>query len=329
MNVREGMRRLALLVGVLGAIAGCFASYAVILRDALEARARHKAFELLATPDVVQQERKILRTGVSGIAGGGEVSQPVQGPDGKFYRFPDGTTTERAIAYFKRKGIGTPAAIKPPATLPTGSFDRNPPTSLPPDFFYTPPAPSSRTTAADKTLPSSGIVGVPRYVQLPDGSYLEWPQGVSADEFKAKALKAVLDKSGAPEEVKAQAWDALYKSSTIDQFKANFDKLLLPRETKALLWDMKFSSKSDDPYAAIAYTPESTVKKAGIKTIHWTSAEYGVEKIETEDGTTLYPTPAPPLWQYLVGAIVPLFGFIVPWGVVRLLTWVWVGFGEK
>jgi len=30
-----------------------------------------------------------------------------------------------------------------------------------------------------------------RYVQLPNGSYLEWPEGVSADEFKAKALKVM------------------------------------------------------------------------------------------------------------------------------------------
>src|ERR1019366_3548959 len=26
-----------------------------------------------------------------------------------------------------------------------------------------------------------------RYVQLPNGSYMEWPQGVSAEDFKAKA----------------------------------------------------------------------------------------------------------------------------------------------
>jgi hypothetical protein len=31
----------------------------------------------------------------------------------------------------------------------------------------------------------------PRYVKLPNGSYLEWPQNVPADEFKAKALKVM------------------------------------------------------------------------------------------------------------------------------------------
>ena len=53
---KEGMRRLALLVGALGATLGCFASY-VDLRDATIARARHKAFALLEISDVVQQER--------------------------------------------------------------------------------------------------------------------------------------------------------------------------------------------------------------------------------------------------------------------------------
>lgn len=31
----------------------------------------------------------------------------------------------------------------------------------------------------------------PRYVELPNGSYLEWPEGVTADQFKAKALKVM------------------------------------------------------------------------------------------------------------------------------------------
>src|ERR1019366_8646289 len=56
MNFKEGMRRLALLLGVLGATLGCFASY-LVLRDAMAARVRYKAFEQLATSDVVQEAR--------------------------------------------------------------------------------------------------------------------------------------------------------------------------------------------------------------------------------------------------------------------------------
>jgi len=221
MNVKEGMRRLAMLVGVLGASFGCFASY-VVLRDALAAQARYAAFERLATSDVVQQERKILRA--------------------------------------------------PPKTLPA-------------DFF---------------------------------------------DKQQRTEIKSVLDKSGASKEVKAQGWEAFYSSRTKENFKANFDKILLPEETKAVLWDIKFSAPTaDDPYAAIAYTQESTVNQGGIKTIHWTSAEYGVESIETEDGATLYPTPAPTRWPYLLAAIFPVLGFVIPWASVRALAWVGVGFFEK
>jgi hypothetical protein len=60
MNFKEGMRRVALLVGVLGIILGCFFSYAV-LRDAREARARYKAFDLLEKSDVVKQERRSVQ----------------------------------------------------------------------------------------------------------------------------------------------------------------------------------------------------------------------------------------------------------------------------
>ncbi len=59
MNVKEGTRRLALLFGVIGAIAGGVASYAT-LSDAMEARAHYKAFERLATSDAVEQERNYL-----------------------------------------------------------------------------------------------------------------------------------------------------------------------------------------------------------------------------------------------------------------------------
>src|ERR1039458_6439074 len=57
MNLREGTRRLALLLGVLGAIAGGFASY-LELQSVLSQRARHNRFEQLANSPVVQQARK-------------------------------------------------------------------------------------------------------------------------------------------------------------------------------------------------------------------------------------------------------------------------------
>jgi len=57
MNLREGTRRLALLLGVVGAILGGFASYSE-LQSIKGQRASYAKFEQLANSDVVKQERK-------------------------------------------------------------------------------------------------------------------------------------------------------------------------------------------------------------------------------------------------------------------------------
>ena len=56
MNLREGTRRLALLLGVVGAILGGFASYSE-LQSTREQRAQDAKFEKLAISEVVQQAR--------------------------------------------------------------------------------------------------------------------------------------------------------------------------------------------------------------------------------------------------------------------------------
>jgi hypothetical protein len=114
MNLREGTRRLALLLGVLGAIAGGFASY-IYLQTIFEQRTRHNNFERLADLDVVQQERTISQIDISAglvpkkvLGPGGPVT--VLGPDGNTYQFPKGTDKPEAIRYFKDNGIGTDAS---------------------------------------------------------------------------------------------------------------------------------------------------------------------------------------------------------------------------
>ena len=54
MNLREGTRRLALLLGVVGAILGGLASY-LELQSVLVQRERHNKFERLTNSDVVKQ----------------------------------------------------------------------------------------------------------------------------------------------------------------------------------------------------------------------------------------------------------------------------------
>jgi predicted small secreted protein len=70
---------------------------------------------------------------------------------------------------------------------------------------------------------------------------------------------------------------------------------------------------------------DQQVDKGGIKTIHWTK-DNEIESIEAEDGQTLYPTPAPSAWLYLLIALFPVLGFLIPWGVVRSVGWVGAGF---
>jgi len=61
MNLREGTRRLALLLGAVGAIAGGFASYSA-LQTIREQRASHNRFEQLAASPVIQQARRSIGT---------------------------------------------------------------------------------------------------------------------------------------------------------------------------------------------------------------------------------------------------------------------------
>ena len=66
-------------------------------------------------------------------------------------------------------------------------------------------------------------------------------------------------------------------------------------------------------------------RKDGIKTIHWTK-DNEITSVETQDGQTLYPTPAPSAWLYLLIALFPILGFFIPWGAVRAIGWVGAGF---
>ncbi len=83
-----------------------------------------------------------------------------------------------------------------------------------------------------------------------------------------------------------------------------------------------------DPYACLAELidpPISNVNKSGIQTISW-SRKLSVESIKIENGQTLYPTPSPAAWTYVLIALLPVFGFLIPWGAIRAVGWVVSGF---
>jgi hypothetical protein len=62
-----------------------------------------------------------------------------------------------------------------------------------------------------------------------------------------------------------------------------------------------------------------------IKTIHWTK-DFRVESMETEDGQTLYPTKTPAAYLYILIALFPILGFLIPWGSIHAIRWVGIGF---
>jgi hypothetical protein len=81
------------------------------------------------------------------------------------------------------------------------------------------------------------------------------------------------------------------------------------------------------------YVPDSdTVNKNGIKTIHWdvkralSGGSIEVASLEMEDGATLYPVDLAAPWQYVLVFLFPAFGFFVPWGAIRAVTWIGQGF---
>ncbi len=109
MNLREGTRRLALLLGAIGAILGGFAS-CLELQSVLNQRALHTRFEQLVNSDIVRQERKAIQedpTSEKQPIPEGPIT--VSAPDGNIYHFADGTDKAAAIRYFKRKRIGIEA----------------------------------------------------------------------------------------------------------------------------------------------------------------------------------------------------------------------------
>jgi hypothetical protein len=125
-----------------------------------------------------------------------------------------------------------------------------------------------------------------QYVKLPDGSYGKFPADASDSEIRA-----------AIEEKFPGAYSGLKK-------------------------------QEQGPWEEAAkefQEAQSEVDKGGIKIIHWTK-DYGVQSIETEDGQTLYPTPAPSAWLYLLVALFPILGFLIPWGIVRAIAWMVAGF---
>lgn len=93
MNLKEGTRRLALLLGAVGAILGGFASY-VGLQPLIRQRADQQRFEQLANSDIVKQERAAA---VYALTSGFQYIKLPDGSYGKFRKDADDAAIVAAI----------------------------------------------------------------------------------------------------------------------------------------------------------------------------------------------------------------------------------------
>jgi hypothetical protein len=83
-----------------------------------------------------------------------------------------------------------------------------------------------------------------------------------------------------------------------------------------------------DPQYKDTFDP-SELNKGDLKTIYWTGEKrYMIKSIETMDGDTVYPSSLPSRWLYLLTVTLPLLGFVFPWGLIRSMQWVVMGFTQ-
>lgn len=84
MNLKEGTRRLALLLGVVGAIIGGFTSYSQ-LQSNKEQRASYTKFEKLAASPIVQQARRSIETACAHDSSNKECGDATYNPMSEVY----------------------------------------------------------------------------------------------------------------------------------------------------------------------------------------------------------------------------------------------------
>jgi hypothetical protein len=61
--------------------------------------------------------------------------------------------------------------------------------------------------------------------------------------------------------------------------------------------------------------------------IAWIGVGFGeIDQFAMLDGTRAWRTEAPSAEKYVVPLLIPVAGFIIPRGLIRLLTWIGTGF---
>jgi hypothetical protein len=173
--------------------------------------------------------------------------------------------------------------------------------------------------------------GFASYVELQSileqrASHIKFERLAASDHVRQEhnCMIGILSESGCTEHLPGDEWDKYIVSPSYP----NAKRVSLPngeiRDYPSSMKDEQLSNilNKQFPPDSKGTLPQPT---GGIKKINWRH-DFSVESIETEDGQTLYPTPAPAAWLYLLIALLPVLGFVIPWGAVRAIGWVIAGF---
>jgi hypothetical protein len=309
MNFREGMRRIGLTVGVMGALVTALAAFGLFFSDLADHRKAQAEFNSLLKLPIIQGVAKTMAKKKT-IGPNFSEQQPQNWDttneirahlaDGSVLHFPGGTHPN-VIHDIVQKQYGQIPASAPPAQ--GSSFD-------PLETARNAVVAKKKISGAPKIQPQSNDV----QVHLEDGTTLHFPPGIGQDEMQGAVQKFVQQRQlppGTPPIASAPIPSELQGPPAYDQTQIpNFDDFVKERQRNG----------PTSAYVEIQGHPQ------GIKQF-WVDEKGEIAWFEMDDGRTITRTAEPTsLFWYLLYPPIMAVGFVLPWGAVRLVTWIVSGF---
>jgi hypothetical protein len=259
-NIREGMRRIGILLGVSGGLLGGFLAYSDA-QNLWTTRAAHKKFEFLMTTPTMQKVAKDMKIDYDALAKQARAvySLPAPGRGDIFDQIHAGSASAtKGVNKLADQTIDYDALAKQAGAV----------ASRPAPIDYDALAKQAR---AISSLPSAPVAPGDFMEMQRKGTQTFVPPRI--DEWEGPAIKD--DENGG--------------------------RYLLPAN------------------------PLLRGNRDGINTVHVDPARM-VSSIELSTGELITRTEAPHLSAYLLLLLYPVLGFLLPWGGIRILTWVGIGF---
>ena len=285
MNFREGMRRIGLTVGVMGALVTALAAFGLFFSDLADHRKAQAEFNSLLKLPIIQGVAKTM------------AKKKTIGPNFSEQQPQNWDTTNEIRAHLADGSVlhfpgGThPNVIHDIVQKQYGQIPASAPTMTP-------------TTNQD-----SGDI----QAHLADGSVLHFPIGTDPSVVQRVVKQRVQSQPslGAPPIAAAPIPSELQGPPAYDQTQIpNFDDFVKERQRNG----------PTSAYVEIQGHPQ------GIKQF-WVDEKGEIAWFEMDDGRTITRTAEPTsLFWYLLYPPIMAVGFVLPWGAVRLVTWIVSGF---